>query len=191
VARLALGDGLPRSNDTRLLLAGVVAVLVLVVYLAVAFANTHASVFGTASNLSSKVAPWSPQASDFAAIPRGGGAFAVVVTPATKGAATGAYGAVAQTILPDPVPGGSYLVQLRLKGARPGRIAVELNEFRPGVARYPVQTSVPATRKWHDFKFRLRVKGRWLGLAMYVYRSDEQRPTWFALRGLEVALLRK
>lgn len=179
------------SKDTRLLVAGVVAFLALVVYLSVAFVTTHASSFGTVSNLSSKVAPWSQSASNFAAVPRGGGAFAVVVTPAAKSPTQQAYGAVAQTILPDPTPGGTYLVELGLRGLRPGRIAVELNEFRPGVARYPLQTTVPATRKWHTFSFKLRVKGRWLGLAMYVYRLDTRRPTWFALRGLDVVLLRK
>lgn len=181
---------LPRSNDTRLLLAGVAAILALAVYLSVAFANTHASEFGTASSLASKVAPWSPHAAHFAAIPRKGGGYVVRVTPATERPAPGGYGAVAQTVLTDPSPGARYAVHLWLKGAHPGRIAVEVNEFRPGVARYPVETTVPATAKWHQYTFRLRVKGRWLGLAMYVYRADEHRRTWFALRGLTVALLR-
>lgn len=158
-------------------------------YLAVAFANTNASPFAAAPNLSSEVAPWAPHASNFVAIPRGGGSFAVRVTPATKRPAPGGYGAVAQTILPDPTPGGTYVVHLSLRGA-PGRIAVELNEFRPGVARYPVQTTVRATTGWHNFAFKLRVKGRWLGLAMYVYRDDRRR-TWFALHGLSVVLLRR
>ena len=160
------------------------------IYLAVAFATTHPSQFGAAPSLSSEVAPWSPHASNFVAIPRGGGSFAVRVTPATRRPVPGGYGAVAQTILPDPTPGGTYLVRLSLRGFRPGRIAVELNEFRPGVARYPVQTTVPATAGWHNFEFKIRVKGRWLGLAMYVYRVDEHRRTWFALHGLNVELLR-
>ena len=179
--------GLRRHNDTRLLLAGVAVVLALMAYLAVAFANTHPAQF---ASLSSKVAPWSPHASDFAAIPLEKGGYAVRVTPAGTRPAPGGWGAVVQTLVPDPTPGGTYLVSVRLQGARPGRIAVELNEFRSGQARYPIQTTVPATARWRKFTFRLRVKGRWLGLALYVYRADRRQRSWFAVRDLKAELLR-
>jgi hypothetical protein len=181
---------LPDASDTRLLLAGVLAFLALVAYLAVAFAHTHALIFATdsstAPNLASEVAPWTPSASKLAPVPRKEGGFDVRVTRTTRGPS---YGALVQTLVPDPVPGRRYVVSLWLKGARPGEIAVELNEFRPGVARYPVETTVPATARWHHFTFKTRVKGVWLGLAIYVYRTDRGRRTWFAVRDLTAAVL--
>jgi hypothetical protein len=170
------------SKDTRLLVAGVVALLALFVYLGVAFANTHAS--GTAAPID-KVAPWTPYFSTLVPIRRRkSGHFDVRVLPTGRRAAAGTYGAVVQTFVPDPTPGRTYVVALWLRGSRPGRIGVELNEFRPGVSHYPVQTTVPATRQWQHFTFSVRVKGRWLGLAIYVYRVNQRRRTWFAIRGL-------
>jgi len=183
--------GLPLrdAKDTRLFLAGVIATLALLVYLAVAFVRTHAAVFPTASNQPSKIAPWSPSASKLVPGRRlKYGGYAVRVTPATRRPGTvGSYGALVQTLIPNPVPGREYIVRLGLRGARPGPIHLELNEFRGSASRYPVKTTVPATAKWRDFTFRTRVRGSWLGLALYVYRVDRGRRTWFAVRGLTVS----
>ena len=168
---------LSEARDTRLLIAGVVAVLGLMAYLVVAFMNTHAT-DGLLPSEASKVAPWTPASATLTPILTSNGRYAVRVTPATKGPT---YGAVVQTLVPDPTRGARYVVELWLKGARPGRIGVELNEFRPGVAKYPVQTTVPATARWRRFTFSTRVKGTWLGLAVYVYRPV-RRGTWFAIR---------
>jgi hypothetical protein len=188
-----LSDAASVSNDTRLLLAGVIAFAALVAYLVVAFARMPAPPASVITpSLATKVAPWTPVASKFMAIPRGGsGEYTVRVTPTERGAARGKpFGAVAQVLILHPRPGRSYLVGLWLRGSRPGRIAVELNEFRGRKSRYPVQTTVPAMAKWRHFRFGLTVKGSWLGLAMVVNRQANARArTWFAIRGLTLELL--
>lgn len=181
---------LPASKDSRFLLAGVAAFAALVVYLAVAFVNTHAS-SGTSLSLASKVAPWTPQSSTLVPIPRRGGGFSVRVVPTRGPALGGSYGAVAQTLVQYPTAGERFVVSLALKGAGSSRIGVEVDEFRPGVTHYLVETTVPATDRWHTFKFRGRVKGQWLGLAMYVYRASNvaaRRP--FAIRQVTVLFRR-
>jgi hypothetical protein len=182
-----------RSNDTRLLVAGVVAAAALMAYLAVAFARIHSS--SAAPNVSGELAPWTPYASKLVPIPLRGGRFAVRVTPATRGPAPGgSYGALVQTLAPYPTSGRRYAVGVGLRGAGPGRIGVQIDEFRPGVTRYLVQTTVPATARWHHFRFNFRVKGRWLGLAMYVYRlrqTSSGKPMPFAVRGLTLTVRRR
>jgi hypothetical protein len=169
----------PTSNDTRLLVVGIAAVVALFAYLGVAFANTRQTV-----DVAREVAPWTPSASKLTPVKRPRtGAFNVLVTPSGPGGPTaGNYGAIVQTLVPNPTPGGRYVVGLWLRGAKPGRIGFELNEFRSGVAQYPVNTTVPATAAWHHYRFAVRVKGTWLGLAVYVYRLNERRPTSFAVR---------
>jgi hypothetical protein len=179
---------LPDSADTRLLLAGVVAVLALVAYLAVAFATTHVSVAASVSATVPSIAPWVPHDSRFVRIPRQGGGFAVRFSPAVK---LGTYGGLVPSVVPDPKPGGRYAVSLSLRASRPGRIGVEVDEFAPGkTSVYVVETTVPVTGRWRHFNFRARVKGTWLGLGMYVYGETTRAPrTWFAVRGLNVSLL--
>jgi hypothetical protein len=181
---------LPHTNDTRLFLAGIVAFLVLVAYLAVAFANTHVHAFTSATAVpsgASVVALWTVSDSKLVALPLKRGRFAVRVTPlaAAKG---GHYGALIQTLVADPMPGRRYVVGLGLRGTTPGQIGVELNEFRGTAAQYPVQTTVPATATWRHYTFTVRVKGSWLGLALYLYRSDPRGRTSFAVRDLTVRL---
>lgn len=176
---------LPTSTDTRVLVLGVAAFVALVAYLTVAYATTHALAMSGAPGQSSKVAPWTPSASKLAPVRYGKeGEYAVRVIPA---AGRGSYGAVVQTLVPSPTPGRTYDIGLSLKAASPGPVGVELNEFRPGVARYPVQRTVSVTTRWHHFIFSVRVRGTWLGLAVYVYRSQGRR-TWFAMRGLSAAV---
>jgi len=176
---------LPERNDSRLLLAGVVAFLVLVVYLGVAFATTHASSVG--ASIGNPVAPWEPHASKLVKVPHGKkGGFAVLVLPAARGS----FGALASTLVANP-PERRFVVGLWLRAARPGPVAVTLDEFRPDAnSVYLVNTTVQATAKWQYFRFRGRVKGTWLGLGMYV--SREAGPglrSRFALRGPTVAFL--
>ncbi len=174
---------LPEAKDTRFLVVGVVAFLALVAYLAVAFATTHAT-NGLLPSEANHAAPWTPFESKLTPVQRPSGKYSVWVFPDTKGPS---YGAVAQTVVPDP-PRGRYVIGLWLRGARPGDIGIEVNEFRPGVARYPVQASVPATRQWHHFTFSLQVKESWLGLALFAYRSAKAPPkTWFAIRDVTAA----
>lgn len=174
---------LSASNDTRLLVVGIAAVVALFVYLGVAFANTRKTV-----DVAREVAPWSPSASKLAPVKnQKSGGFDVYVTPSEPDS-TGNYGAVIQSLVPSPTAGGRYVVGLWLRGATPGKIGFELNEFRPGVARYPVNTTVPATAGWHHYTFSRRIKGSWLGLAVYVYRLAH-RGSWFAMRRPTVALV--
>jgi hypothetical protein len=172
---------LPTSNDTRLLVAGVAAFLALAAYLGVALANTRATV-----DVAKEVAPWTPHASTLQPIPRRKGrGFDVRVTPTGQGS----FGALVSTLVSAPPSGSRFVVGLWLKGSRPGRIGVEVDEFAPKTTSvYVVEKTVPATRKWHHYTFGARVKGSWLGLGMYVYRlaAGHRRP-WFALRGLTAA----
>ncbi len=171
------------ASDTRLLFVGIAASLALVVYLAVAFAFTHPSSGSVAVN---NVAPWVPHDSSLVAGRRSKeGDHVVRVTPRAK-----VYGALLPTLVAGPTPGRRYVVGLWLRGAVPGRIGVEVDEFRPGATSvYKIETTVRATAKWHHHTFRLRVKGSWLGLGMYVYRIDEQHRTWFEASDPTVSVL--
>lgn len=176
-----------QSKDTRLLVAGIVAFLALVVYLGVAFANTHAS-SGTISATGNPFGYWVAHNADLTRVrhhPKRAG-LTVRVSPA----AAGSYGVLVPTLLSDPTPGRRFVAGLWLRGARPGRIGVTVDEFRPDATSvYLVDTTVPATTRWRHFNFRGRVEGHWLGLGMYVYRLANARSRkWFEVRGLTVAL---
>jgi hypothetical protein len=177
------------SKDTRLLIAGIVAFLALVVYLGVAFANTHAS-GAIGPNGAPYYGAWVPHDSKLVRLPHGRrGGLAFRVTPTTRGS----YGALVPTLASDPPPGRKFVVGLWLRGARPGRIAVAIDEFSPGATSvYVINTTVPATSRWRHYTFRGRVKGRWLGLGMYVSRVHDGRiGKWFEVRGLTAALRKR
>jgi len=177
------------SKDTRLLAAGVVAFLALVVYLAVAFANTHASA-GVGPTGAPYYGGYVPHASKLTRIPstrKQGLAFRV--TPISGES----YGALVPTLTSDPPPGRRFVISFSLRGSRPGRIGVAIDEFAPGATSvYLVNTTVPATAKWHRFTFKGRVRGRWLGLGMYISRVPNGRQgRWFEVRGLKATLSRR
>lgn len=159
------------------------------VYLAVAFVNTHASI--VAAN---KVAPWTPYHAELLPVPRRSRrgkvlSYDVRVAP-TK---TGSYGGLIPTLIADPASGRRYTVDLWLKGSRRGGpVGVEVDEFSPGAnSVYVLNTTVPVRPKWRHFSFNLRVKGTWLGLGMYVYRQNSPvAKSWFSLRKLTAALTR-
>lgn len=177
------------SNDTRLLLAGVVAFVALVLYLAVAFAKTHTTNGPTSAN---RVAPWTAWGSDLIAVPlQKKNDYAVRVVPVPKEAATlGAYGALVPTLIPQPTPGTRFVTGLWLKQARPGRLGVQIQKFRSGTpSQYLVDTTVPVTRKYRHFTFKGQVKGSWVGVSLYVYRlANARHKPLFVIRDLTVKL---
>jgi len=179
---------LPYSKDTRLLVAGVAAIVTLTAYLAVAFVNTHASNGPTASQ-ANKLVPWVQVGSKLVPVPFGKQAYSVRVVPLTP-AKPGTYGALVPTLIPSPPDGRRFVVGFWLKGTSSGRVGVSIDEFRPGATSvYVIQATVPVSRRWHHVTFRGRVKGDWLGLGMYVYRPTGANPkTWFAVRGLTAVL---
>jgi hypothetical protein len=185
------GLTLPLANDTRLFLAGLAAFLALVTYLAVAFTDVPPSPPAAviSPSLATEVAPWTPFAARFSAIPRGKGrGYIVRVTPA-RPARRESYGAVVQTLILHPKSRTKYLVSLWLRGARPGPISIELNKFRGRVSRYPVKTTVSAKPRWHHFTFGLTVRGNWLGLAMVVTRPvAPPARSWFEIRDLGASI---
>jgi hypothetical protein len=184
------------ANDTRLLLAGVAAVLTLVAYLAVAFADTHAFVAASLTGPTNptkptnKFAPFVPSNSHMALVPSGTGGLAIRVTPAAKVD----YGALAPTLVSQPTPGLTYVFGLWLRGAHSGRVGIEIDEFRagPGSPKL-VDTTVPMTPRWRHFTFTRRVRGRWLGLGMFVFRpaTRPSRRKWFDLRDVSVQTRRR
>jgi len=180
-----------RSKDTRLLVAGIVAFLALVVYLGVAFANTHAS-NGLTVSAASKVAPWTPWGSILVPIPRGkhGGYAVRVVAVKPEATKLGSYGGLVPTLVPQPTPGTRFVIGLGLRATRPGPVGIQIHEFRSGTpSRYLVQTTVPVTRKWRRFRFSGQVRGSWVGLSLYAYRlANAARKPSFVIRGLTVNL---
>jgi hypothetical protein len=173
------------AMDNRLLLAGVAAALALVVYLAVAFANTHASNSAAASSSGDPFAPWVPKYhSTLALVPgrRGGG----IEVHVSRGW-VGAYGAVVPTLVSQPPSGRRVVVSLRLRGSGKSPFEILVDEFPAGPDI--IQTTVPATRRWHRYTFSAKVKGRWLGLGLYVGRSTKGAESRsFGVRALTVRL---
>jgi hypothetical protein len=175
------------SKDTRLLVVGVVAFLALLVYLAVAFATTHASTGALGPNGSPYFGSWLEHDSKLSHLPGyAKGAVALRVTPSGRGT----YGALVPTLASDPPPGHRYVIGLWLRAARPGRVGIAIDEFSPGVdSVYVVNRTVPVTPRWRHFTFAGRIKGRWLGLGMYVSRLAEPgKRNSFDLRGLTAEL---
>jgi hypothetical protein len=174
-----------RSTDTRLLVVGVVAFLALVVYLGVAFATTHTSTGSTPSE-GDPFLPWVPKYhSTLRLVPRtkGGGGIAVQALPRF----TGEYGAVVPTLAAQPPPGSTVVVHLRLRGPGQAPIRVLIDQFPAGPHPNLVDTTVPASAHWRRYTFRARVKGRWLGVGLFVGRDTGGKGSrWFAVRGLAV-----
>jgi len=170
----------PQASDNRLLLAGVAASVALLIYLTVAFVNTHAST-GPAASSSDPFAPWVPKYhSTLSLAPRRkGGGIEVHVSRGWNGA----YGAVVPTIASEPPSGRKLVVNMRLRGPGQTPIEVIVDEF-PGGPKI-IDTTVSATRRWRHYTFSARVKGQWLGLGMYVGSTTNGRSNrWFGVRGL-------
>lgn len=173
-----------QGSDTRLFLVGVVAVLALVAYLAIAFARTHPT-SGPALVVSNKFAPWIPKyhATLARASRRTGGGIAVHVTRGW----TGAYGAVVPTLVSQPPTGERVIVGLSLRAPSKTPVEVVVDEFPAGENSDIVLKTVPATPRWRRYTFRARVNGQFLGLGMYVgSNTSGHRHKWFVVRGLTV-----
>jgi hypothetical protein len=184
-----------RSRDTWILIAGVVAALFLVAYIAAAFASTSNSATGSATTSTGATAPapktemlgpWTSVNAKLTRLRGGDGPLvAVRVTPV----ALAAYGARVPAILGNPVSGTRAVISLWLKGsAVPVRIGVA--EFGPGSNREVSHRIVRLTGRWHHYVIVARVtRGHWTGLGLGVYRSGEiPLGSWFAVRNLSVAL---
>lgn len=178
------------TTDTRIMVVGVAALLALVVYLAVAFANTQTT-SGLAPSSVNKEAPWTPWGSHLTpGRLRRGGEYDLRVTPDRDAATLGAYGALVPTIIPVPTPGTRFVVGLWLREARPGRVGVQIQKFRSGTpSRYLVDETVRVTRRWQHYTFRGQVKGSWTGVGLYVFRlANAGAKPWFGIRELNVEL---
>jgi len=171
---------LPRASDTRLLVAGIAASVALVAYLAIAFANTHAS---NASGLTNPFAPWVPKYHSTLAhaLRRKGGGVAVHVSRGW----IGAYGAVVPTLVSQPRSGQEVVVGLSLRAPANTPIEVVVDEFPAGSNPDIVLETVAATAKWRRYTFKGRVNGQFLGLGMFVgSTTNGHRHKWFVVRGL-------
>jgi hypothetical protein len=159
-------------------------------YLAVAFANTHAAAApSTVPTQTNPFAPWVPKYhSTLAVVPRRRqGGIAVRVRPGW----IGNYGAVVPTLVSQPPPGTRVVVGLSLRGPAHSPIEVLVDQFPAGPHPNLIDTTVPATARWHHYTFSAPVKGRWLGLGMYVGRdTDGKASRWFAVRDLTVKVVR-
>jgi hypothetical protein len=177
----------PASNDSRLLIIGIVAFLALVVYLGVAFADTHATTGTTAAD--GTTAPWiGTNLSNLTPVSLGKGrGYAVRVTPPKqRPLAPGAFGAYVPTLVSEPPDGHRFVVGFSLKGSRVGGpVGVQIHVFRPTTAsRYLVNTTVTPKRRWRHFDFTGQIEGTWVGLSINVYRPTNRGRPWFAVRGL-------
>ena len=178
-----------QGSDTRLLIVGILGVLALVTYLAVAFAKTHALATTGGLGLTNKFAPWEPKyQSTLARFPRRkGGGIAVHVAHGW----IGAYGAVVPTLVSQPQSGQRVVVGLSLRAPRKTPIEVVVDEFPADAHPNIILKTVPATARWRHYTFKARIKGEWLGLGMYV-GSDTNgvKHKWFVVRDLTVDMRR-
>ena len=174
-------------SGTWVLIAGVVASLALLAYLGVAFATTHATAV-SADTLASEVAPFVPYSSKLVPVPWGKrGGIAVRVSPI----AVGNYGALVQTLVYQPPSNSKFVLSLWLRAARPGQVALFVDE--PGLggakARYVVNTTLPVNQKWRRFAFRRQVVGNRLSIALAInqtiYRQREVSTSWFEVHDLK------
>ena len=178
----------PAASDTRLLVAGVAAIAALVAYLAVAFANTHATAI-QAPILTNKFAPWVPKYHSTLAFVPPGRRHGIKVRAARGW--VGDYGAVVPTLVAQPPPRHTVVVSLRLRGFGGSPIEVLVDEFPAGPKPNLFDKTVPATAKWHRYTFSAPITGNWLGLGMFVGRSTNgHADKSFAVRGLTVKLRR-
>jgi hypothetical protein len=182
------GVRVPAASDTRLLVAGLAAFLTLVIYLAVAFAGTHASAV-QAPILTNKFAPWVPKYHSTLAFVSGVRSRGVEVR-VVRGW-VGDYGAVVPTLVAQPPPRHMVVVSLWLRASGRSPIEVLVDEFPAGPNPNLFDKTVPATTRWHRYTFSAPIKGTWLGLGMFVGRSTNgHTDKSFAVRGLTVELRR-
>lgn len=191
---LISGPGLPSSNDTRLLIAGVIACLALVTYLVVAFSTAGSSSAVTryrgTQGKAQVVGPWRARGSHLVRVPRTKGTgSAVRVIALTRGL----YGAEVQQLVLTPAQRRGFVLSVWLRERSVGRLLVQINTgaFEPPI-RYLVKTAVIASRRWHRFTYQGRLAGRGTGLGLFVGQTTHVvAGRWFELRGLSVGTSRR
>lgn len=186
---------LARSNDTRVLIAGVAAFLALVAYLAVAFATARSSPavvasVGATRGEAQMVGPWRARGSKLVRVLRAtGGRLAVRVTPVTAGL----YGVEIQQLVLTPALRRGFALSFWLRGRSPSRLLVQINTgaLEPPI-RYLVHTTAVARRRWHRFTYHGRLKGRGTRLGLFVGQTTHTvARRWFELRDLSVGPSRR
>jgi hypothetical protein len=133
---------LPRSNDTRLLIAGVVAFLALVAYLGVAYARARSSpaVAAAVRNLAKpqKIGPWTARSSNLARVRRTTrGALAIRVVPQSAGL----YGIEIKELALGPALRRGFALSVGLRARRPSRLLVQINHGSASPLGYLVNTT--------------------------------------------------
>jgi hypothetical protein len=189
--KLSSRPWLARSNDTRVLIAGVAAFLALVAYLAVAFATARSSpaVAASVGAKAQMVGPWRARTSKLVRVPRTvGGGIGVRVTPLTRGL----YGVEIQQLALTPALRRGFTLSFWLRGRGPSRLLVQINTgaLEPPI-RYLLNTTVVARRRWHRFSYHGRLEGR-TGLGLFVGQTTRRvAGRWFELRDLSVRASRR
>jgi hypothetical protein len=110
---------------------------------------------------------------------------AIRVVPAS----IGPYGAQIPTFAANPLPGQRVRVSLWLKATSSPRLEIEVDKFRAGAPnRFIIRRAVRVTQAWRHFSLTGRVRGRWLGLGLEIYSPSASLDSFFAVRGLTVAM---
>jgi hypothetical protein len=179
---------LPRSNDTRLLIAGVVAFLALVVYLGVAYARARSSpaVAAAVRNLAKpqKIGPWTARSSNLARVRRTTrGALAIRVVPQSAGL----YGIEIKELALGPALRRGFALSVGLRARRPSRLLVQINHGSASPLGYLVNTTAVAGRRWHRFTFRGRLEDGGNRLGLFIgQKTKTAAGRWFEIRRLSV-----
>ena len=187
------GPRFRHSNDTRLLIAGVVAFLALVVYLGVAFAKARTSPTIVAAardqRKPQKIGPWTARTSKLARLPRTtGGGLAIRVTPMT----VGLYGIEIKHLRLAPALRRGFALSVRLRGSRPSRLLVQINTGSSPPIRYLLHTTVVVSRRWRRFTYRGRLGDRGMGLGLFIGQTTHRAAgRWFEVRDVSVGASRR
>jgi hypothetical protein len=177
-----------RSNDTRLLVAGVAAFLALVAYLAVAFATTRNSPTAAVNvaTVRSKVGPWTGRASSLARV-RGAGASKGGLTLRVTPVGAGLYGVeIKKLFIPRPLR-HAFAFSVQVRARRPSRILVQINHGSASPRGYLVSRTVVVGRKWRRLTYRIGLGGGGNGIGPFFGQTTQgDAKRWFEIRGLSV-----
>ncbi|MGH3053521.1 MAG: hypothetical protein ACRDL7_00910 [Gaiellaceae bacterium] len=197
--------GSEERHGTAILLAGSIAFVSLIVYLAFAFGSERAggstprpaSVSSEPAQQPQHDAPggaagspaglWQPVGARLSSARLGRGLGLELRVAAASPPTTPWFGAQIPTIVVNPSP-GRVSVSLWLKAPRRTRIGVQVSAFRAGTPnRRLIQKSVGVAPAWRHVTFAGRVRGRWTGLGLFVYQPDNVAiGSSFAIRGVTV-----
>jgi hypothetical protein len=187
------GPTLPRSNDTRLLVAGVVAFVALVAYLGVAYATARNSpaVVAAVRNQGKpqKIGPWTARTANLARLPRTTkGRLAIRVSPMSAGL----YGVEIKQLALSPALRRGFALSFGLRDRGSSRLLVQINHGSASPMGYLVDTTVVAGRRWRSFTYRGRLEGGGTGLGLFVGQKPKTAAKrWFEIRDLSVRASRR